>query len=201
MMRKFIRSLTLAALALGATAMTAQAQGAKSFGVLAGVDFASITGDDFTDTGSLTGFIGGFYFGIPAGKSVVVEIDALYAGKGASDNTSSLDIRSGYIEVPVLVRYNFKPEGGIFLLAGPAVGFNISCNITDGTNSLTCSDFADFQPQTTFGGVLGIGFQKNRFGLEGRYDFDFGDAFQFSDGDPIAGKNSVIEVMARVMIK
>ncbi len=192
-MHKFFRISTLAALALGATALTAQAQGTKSYGLLAGVDFATITGDDFSDTGSLTGFIGGLYLGIPAGNSVVVEVNALYAGKGATDDNSDAKISAGYIEIPVLVRYNFKPEGGIFLLAGPAVGFNISCKLSGGGGAdADCSDVG-LEDNTTFGGVVGIGFQKGRFGLEGRYDFDFGDAFK-----DVAGKNSVIEVMARV---
>ena len=52
------------------------------------------------------------------------------------------------------------------------------------------------RPTTTFGGVLGLGFQKNRFGLEGRYDFDFGDAF-----DEIAAKNNQWAILARIMIK
>jgi len=200
-MRKCFRISVLAALALSVSAMTAEAQGAKSFGILAGVDFTSLSGTDFDNTGSLTGFIGGLYLGIPAGKSAVIEIDALYAGKGASDNNSSFNIRTGYIEVPVLFRYNFKPEGGLFVLAGPAVGFNISCNISDGTNSFSCPDYAGFDAQTTFGGVLGLGFQKQRFGIEGRYDFDFGNAFKFTDGDPVNGKNAAWEILARIMVK
>ncbi len=44
--------------------------------------------------------------------------------------------------------------------------------------------------------MLGLGFQKNRFGLEGRYDFDFGDTF-----DEIAAKNNQWAILARIMIK
>ena len=198
-MRKFLRISALATLALGATALTAQAQSTKSFGLLAGVDFATINGNDFTDTGSLTGFVGGLYVGIPAGKSLVIEPEVLYAGKGATDNTSTtgLKLSSAYIEIPVLVRYNFKPEGGLFILAGPAVGFKASCNLKDDTDSISCSD-AGLDAQTTFGGVVGLGFQKNRFGLEGRYDFDFGDAFKDPTGTSLDAKNAVWEVLVRV---
>ncbi len=49
----------------------------------------------------------------------------------------------------------------------------------------------------TFGGVIGLGFQHEKFGLEGRYEFDFDDAFQ--GGDNI--KNAVWEILLRYSIK
>jgi hypothetical protein len=195
-MHKFFRVSSLAALALGAIALTAQAQGAKSFGVLAGVDFASISGSDFDGTGSKTGFMGGFYFAIPVAARMAIEPEVLYANKGATDDANSdLKLTNAYVEIPVLFKYNFNDAGGPYLLVGPTVGFSIDCSLHDSTDSVDCSDIG-LDTKTTFGGVVGLGYMKNRFGLEGRYDFDFGEAFDNSNG-----KNAAWAVLARIMIK
>lgn len=196
-MRKFLRISTLAALALGATALTAQAQGAKQFGLLAGVGFANMSGDDLdgVSTSTRTGFVGGFYFALPIAARMAIEPEVLYSMKGTKFDDFNFDLNNDYIEIPVLFKYNFNDAGGPYLLAGPAVGFSISCNETDGDTEISCSDDG-LSTTTTFGGVLGLGFQKNRFGLEGRYDFDFGDAF-----DEIAAKNNQWAILARIMIK
>lgn len=198
-MRKFFRTTTLAALALGATALTAQAQGTKQFGVLAGVDFASMTGDDLDGTSTRTGFIGGLYGSFGVSERFAVEVDALYASKGITDafgSGSDVTWASDYIEVPILGKYSFQNDGGIYLLGGGAVGFNISCNLSDDTTEVSCEDFGGIEDNTTFGIVLGAGFQKGRFGIEGRYDFDMGEAYKDIDA-----KNTAIEVLARIAIK
>ena len=196
-MRKFLRISTLAALALGATALTAQAQGAKQFGLLAGVGFANMSGDDLDglDLGTRTGFVGGLYFSLPVAARMAIEPEVLYSMKGTKFDDFDFDLNNDYIEIPVLFKYNFNDAGGPYLLAGPAVGFSISCNETDGTDEISCEDDG-LSTATTFGGVLGLGYMKNRFGLEGRYDFDFGDTF-----DEISAKNNQWAILARIMIK
>ena len=199
-MRKFIRLSALLAMALGTTALTAQAQGAKQFGILAGVGFATMSdGDDFDGLalGTRTGFVGGLYFSLPVAPRMAIEPEVLYSMKGTKleDFDPTIDVNNDYIEIPVLFKYNFNDTGGPYLLAGPAVGFSISCNLTDGTDEADCDELLS-NTTTTFGGVLGLGFQKNRFGLEGRYDFEFGDAFE-----DIAAKNSQWVILARILIK
>jgi len=201
-MTKFFRVTTLVALALSATALTAQAQGTKQFGVLAGVGFANMSGDDVDDAdpGSRTGFVGGLYFAFPVANSIAIEPEVLYAMKGSKFGVVDIDFNNDYIEVPVLVKYTFNPDGGPYLLAGPAVGFSMSCNESDGSDEISCED-AGLKTLTTFGGVLGIGFQKKRFGLEARYDFDFNDALELDDGTSLDVKNAVWEILARIAIK
>ena len=198
-MRKFIRISALSTLALALSTLTAQAQGAKQFGILAGVDFATMSGSDLdgADLSSRTGFVGGLYFSLPVAARVAVEPEVLYAMKGTKINDFGVALNHDYLEIPVLIKYNFNNDGGPYLLAGPAVGFSLSCNEQeiDGSLSVSCSD-AGLESNTTFGGVVGLGFQKNRFGLEGRYDFDFGDAFKDT-----SAKNNAWEILARIMIK
>jgi hypothetical protein len=186
--------VSLAALSIVAVSATASAQGTKQFGALAGVDFATMTGTDFNNTGSKTGFIGGFYASIGTGNaSLAFEPELLYANKGATDNNSTTKLGNNYLEIPVLVKYSFKPAGGVYLLLGPAVGFSLSCHVYDSSTSVNCNnDTIGLKPNTTFGGIIGLGFQKQRLGLEGRYDFDFGNTFQ-----NVNGKNSVWEILVR----
>jgi hypothetical protein len=207
-MTKILRISLLAGLALGATALTAEAQAAKTFGVVAGVGIASWTGSDaeggsFIDPSlgagslsksSLVGFTGGFYANIPVGTSLVFEPELLYAGKGVKYDASLTDpllgtlsgavnISMGYIEIPLLLRYNFQASGGPYLLLGPEVAFSISCSGSGsgdfGGSSTDCP--SNFENSVTFGGVGGLGFQRQKFGLEVRYDFDFGNALQEID--------------------
>jgi hypothetical protein len=194
-MRKLFRISAMTAVALGTIAFSAEAQRAKEVGILAGVASNSISGDDFDGTASRTGFRGGVYLTVPVGTSMAIEPEVLYAQKGINDENSDLHLNNGYIEVPVLFRYNFNPEGGPYILAGPAIGFSISCDLSDGDDSISCDDFGA-EPETAFSGVVGLGFQKKRFGLEARYDFDFGDSYKNS-----AGKNAAFEFLARIMIK
>jgi len=194
MIAKAFRVSALAALTLTAVAATASAQSTIRFGALAGVDFTNLTGDSVSSLSSKTGFAGGLYVGFPMGKSFVIEPEVLYVNKGAKDNsvspTQTLSIN--YIQIPVLARYNFNPDGGPFILLGPSVGFSTTCKFTSGAASADCTGLgADVQ--TTYSGIVGLGYQKGRFGLEGRYDFDFGDAFKNT-----SAKNTAWEILARI---
>ncbi len=194
MIAKVFRVSGLAALTLAAVAATASAQSTIRFGALAGVDFTNLTGDSVSGLSSKTGFAGGLYVGFPMGKSFVIEPEVLYVNKGAKDNsispTQTLSIN--YIQIPVLARYNFNPDGGPFILLGPSVGFSTTCKFTSGAASADCTGLgADVQ--TTYSGIVGLGYQKGRFGLEGRYDFDFGDAFKDT-----SAKNTAWEILARI---
>lgn len=212
-MRKFFRISTLAALALGAAAVTAQAQN-KTFGLLAGANFATINGSDISDgTGTRTGFVGGLFVGIPlSGGNWSIEPELLYSMQGATYDNSDFEgtYAVDYIKIPILVRWSANPAGkGIYVLAGPSVGFNVSCNDsgtykpTDTDYDGDCEDEDFIKPKTTFSGDIGIGYSTGRFGIEGRYSFDWGDAFEISgtgtalDGESLDAKNSVISVMLR----
>ncbi len=216
-MPKLFRISAFAALALGATALTAQAQ-EKSFGIIGGVTFATLSGSDAdggyivdpelgslaVNKGSRTGFAAGLFVDIPAGRALVFEPQALYVGKGVkytvSDGSTSVDatLALGYIDVPLLLRYNFETSGGVYFLLGPDVGFNISCSVSasGGGQSANSSCADGVTNGVTIGGIGGIGFQKGKIGIEGRYEFDFGAAIQDSNA-----KNAVWEILLRYVLK
>jgi len=214
-MHKFFRISALAGLALGATALTAQAQAAKTFGVVAGVDFATINGNDVSDgAGTRTGFQGGLFVGIPVGGgNWMIEPEVLYSMQGATyDNTAFTGTYAvDYIKIPILVKWSANPAGkGVYIMLGPTIGFNISCNDsgTDNTDNSsydgTCEVEDNFKALTTFSGDIGFGYTTGRFGIEGRYSFDWGNAFEITgtgitgvDGTSVDAKNSVISVLLR----
>jgi hypothetical protein len=207
-MRKLFRISTLAALALGAAAVTAQAQ-EKSFGLVAGANFATINGNDISDgTGTRTGFVGGLFFAIPVGGgNWAIEPEVLYSMQGATydneffDGTYAVD----YVRIPVLVKWTANPGGkGFYVMLGPSVGINVTCNDsgtykpTDSDYDGSCEDEDGIKAKTVFSGDLGAGYSFGQFGIEGRYGFDWGDAFEVADGgESIDAKNSVISVMLR----
>lgn len=177
------------------------------------------------EEGSLTGFLGGLYFAIPLGDGhYVIEPELLYEGKGAryaitadlptGTVTGDLDLDLHYVSVPVLLRYNFSTDQGPYLLAGLSANFNISCSgawsgdladVVSAAGEPTEPDCADLQTtsggelkaQTTIGTVVGAGFRAAKFGLEVRYDFDMGDAYQ----DVSGVKNEAWEILLRYSIK
>lgn len=226
-MRNSIRIAVVAGLALGAASVSAHAQ-AKTFGIVAGVSISNWTGSDAAggtiidpdlgtatvSTSSLVGFTGGFFVNIPMGTSLAFEPELLYAGKGMKYDVSLTDpilgsfsgdvsVSMGYIEVPLLVRYNFQSTGGPYLLLGPDVGFNLSCSLSGGgdfqASGTDCG--SDAATSVTFGGVGGLGFQRKNFGLEARYDFDFSNALQEVDGDQANVKNASWEILLRYQFK
>ncbi len=202
-MRKFFRVSALAALALGVTAMTAEAQREKQVGAVVGVDFTTFSGCSYSDntadncfisdnTTSKTGFVGGIFVGLPVGGgNTWIEPEVLYISKGAKyDNvdftgTETLD----YISVPVLFRWNSQPDGGFFFLVGPVINFNVSCsdsgtdNETNETYDEKCSDYEGISANTTVGGMVGLGYAKGHIGIEGRWMNDWGHAISYTDVD------------------
>lgn len=210
-MRRFLTVSALAALALGATAISAQAQ-KKSMGIVAGVDFATLNGSDISDgAGTRTGFQGGLFYAIPLGTAGwAIEPEALYSMQGATyDNTAFKGTYAvDYIKIPILVKWSKNPGGkGVYAMAGPTIGFNVSCN-DSGTDKASntsydgsCETEDNVSAKTTFSGDVGLGFSNGRFGLEGRYSWDWGDAFEIANGvgagTSLNAKNGVWSILVR----
>ena len=100
-----------------------------SFGIKAGLNLAkysikvSANGmSGSADSNNLTGFMGGFYATFKASEMFSIQPELLYSGQGGS--SSSGDLKLGYINVPLMLRYNATPN--FSLQAGPQLGFLIS---------------------------------------------------------------------------
>jgi len=190
-----VTGLAFAALAAIATSATAQEQ--VQAGFLAGASFSTLTGVDSFSVRSSTGFAGGFYVAIPVAKSLKVEPEILYINKGAGLEDTGVTLNLNYIEIPVLLRYQFTDNGGPFAYVGPYLGLNMACNTSVDTVSVSCGDQQDptIQPNTNVGGTIGVGFQRDTWGFDIRYDYAFGNAIKEEDG-----KNSTLMVLLRLAV-
>jgi Outer membrane protein beta-barrel domain len=168
--------IPLAVLLLVASGTTASAQG---FGVTAGANFADISGDDIegSDVDSRTAFVGGVFYEHKLGTSISIRPELLYSMKGGT-NTLAQDVtwQNDYIQVPVLLKYSFGSGATHpFILAGPAIAFNVNCKFTDGSDEASCDDIFgdDAVSSTDFSGILGLGVQWNALDINVRYDLGF----------------------------
>jgi hypothetical protein len=193
------RRTTLAGLSLAVVALTASpasAQKQAGVGLLGGADFTTLTGlDSNASVRSSTGLAGGLYMNFPVAKSLLIEPEVLYTNKGAGIEDTEITLNLNYIEIPVLLRYEFTPDNpGPFAYAGPYVGFNVKCNTTVDTLPTPCAD-QDVQAGTVFGGAIGVGFQRGTWGFDFRYEYDFSDAIKDEKG-----KNSAFIVLIRAAL-
>lgn len=194
----FRRCSLLAGLALLVAATPAAAQKkAPMFGFLAGADFTTITdGDPDLEYKTATGFAGGFFADIYVTDKVIIEPEFLYTNKGANFEGADPTVNLNYFEIPVLARYEFSPEGGPFAYAGPYVGFNVKCNAMVDTLGTPCEELPGSPaPNTVFGGAVGIGYQKDIWGFDIRYEYDFTSAIKDDDG-----KNTALMVLLRLVV-
>src|SRR4051812_48541638 len=146
-------SLVLAALVLAAAPMRAQsAVGVAShprFGVIGGVNFATITETESTDP--LTGVYAGLQLVLPRNDVISLQLEVAWSQRGVhapgSDSASGapLDVtlHNDYVEMPILIRLDSPLALGIhpigvlpFLVIGPSLGVSVRCTIertaTDG---------------------------------------------------------------------
>ncbi len=139
----------------------ANAERTMYVGVKGGVNIASVGGSDAPDnTSSLTGFMGGAFFGIDFTPQFGGRIEGLYVQKGAQADSASVGVKQklDYIEFPVLFVANLSSgdKGGFNLFAGPTFGFLASAKGESGGLSVDDKDaFKSFE----FGATVGVGAQ------------------------------------------
>jgi hypothetical protein len=171
-----------------------------SFGVLAGVNLAKVSGNDANGAKTRTGFAGGISVDVHVAPQLGLEIDGLYSQQGAKENLDGTDVtlHLDYIQVPVLLRYRFPTHTPVrpFIVLGPSVGFRVKCGLTAPNDSATCVDvFGENAKSVDVGGTVGagLGFKLGRqeLSLSARYNMGFTKVFQDSDS-----KNRVFSVLA-----
>src|SRR5690606_24203250 len=104
------------------------------FGVKGGVNFATITGDDFNDLDSRTSFNAGFVAEIPVTNRFSIQPEVFYSGQGFDireidqdnvfDNDQNIEYQLDYIQVPVLAKLYLVD--GLSIEVGPQFGFKVN---------------------------------------------------------------------------
>ncbi len=197
------RALLLSAIALstGAIVLPAHAQGLSPvaphpvFGAMAGLNFSKLGGDDVDDVSRRTAFIGGVYMDLQLGRpGLLLHPELLYSQKGTKTDLEELSdatLRLDYIEVPVLVRYEFPTSGSVrpFVSAGPSIGFQVKCDakgkVNGGDVTADC-DAMDVDNQSVdFSAIgdLGVQFRTGTrlITIGGRYTHGFSDVIKDVD--------------------
>lgn len=160
------------------------------FGLKAGVNFASLSGDDFENAESRTGFHAGGLVEIPFTDRFSVQPEIMYSQQGAKgdnffgEGTLKLD----YIQIPVLAKIYLAD--GFNLQIGPQVGFRMSENFElDSGDSEVDGDLEIEDNDIDFSLAGGLGYKfDNGFFIQARYNYALTEAFPDSDA-----KNSVIQ--------
>src|SRR6478672_12014440 len=183
----------------------AQRTGEMTFGVMAGVQFSTLSQDpEATEVeySHKTGLLAGAFLGIPLTGAVSIEPQALFSQKGAdvkgtgANSAKEGSIRINYIEVPVLLKLSFPGSMSSvtpFVFAGPAVAFKVSCKaegvILAITGDRDCEEtelFADVK-STDFSGTVGAGIKfgamSQVFILDARYTHGFTNIIDDSSGN------------------
>lgn len=198
-------SLVVGTVALAASlafAGAAQAQTPIHYGIVAGLNFASMDGDigDELDE-SRMGFMAGGAVEFGLGPAFSIRPEIVYTQKGAkvSDGDDEFRLKSSYVEVPVLAKYTIPMQGSVrpHLIAGPAVAFNTGCTleveIGGSEDSADCEDEGLEFKGVDFGMVFGAGVDIQAFSLGVRYELGLTDT---PDNDAISGKNKVLSIVA-----
>jgi hypothetical protein len=202
------RSIMIASalfLSVGATRVVAQEiVPHPSFGLLAGVDFSKITGDNDTGVKSRTGFVGGLSMKFHVPHHFFVETDALYSQEGAKidEGQDDLTLKLDYIRVPVQLGYHFSTHSPVhpFVSVGPSFGFKVGCKVSEGSDHANCDDAGFGVKSFDFAGVAsaGVGFRVGRqeLSIQGRFTKGFTNVAKNSDDNTGSEKNQNFAVLA-----
>ena len=157
-----------------------------TFGAKAGLNFASMVGDDAEGLDGRTSFHLGATAEIEISESFSIQPELLYSGQGFTadgDVTGKVD----YINLPVMAK--FYVADGFSIEAGPQIGFLASAKYeVDGDST----DIKDALKSTDFALNLGAGYKLDsglNFGL--RYSIGLTDV---PDGDSDGFKHSVVQL-------
>lgn len=126
--------LLAAALIIVADASHARAQAKvtprPTYGVLAGVNVSTLSGSSVEGASSRTGFIGGGFVTFHFGSGLGLEPEMLYSMQGAKTNGGDAALNLTYLQIPVLLRYDFSTRSTAhpFFVAGPSFGIRMGCS-------------------------------------------------------------------------
>jgi Outer membrane protein beta-barrel domain len=154
---------------LAACPVVAQVRG---FGVKAGVDVATepvTPADESTQRRWYTGLVAGAFYTQPLVSRFDMQVDALYAAKGARVRIAGLNqtIQIDYVEVPVLFRAH---AGRYYAAAGPSAAIRLRARARISfPGSIESVDIGNEVERADYGVAAGGGVDFRRFVFDVRY--------------------------------
>lgn len=176
-------------------------------GITAGVNIATLGGSDVDDADNLTGFMAGLSLVYPVSEIFAIQPELLYSTRGAKGSLGdglTGELKLAYIDIPVLARIPLgtNPAARPVLFAGPAISFNVGCDIegTDGsfTVKADCDDVEFDVKSVEFSLIGGAGLDFNNFGIFARYQHGLTSIDDSSD--PAKVYNRLFTIGARISI-
>jgi hypothetical protein len=195
-------------LLLGIVLTAPRPAAAQQFGILGGVNFAEVTGDDVDeDLDGSTGFLLGLFGRVGLGEIITFQPEVQYAQKGAQSETAVGDFEAelSYIDVPLFLSFGFP--NSFHALVAPRFSFEVSCEIDfDSTGGIDfegdCDeDDGEFDSRNSFlvGGTVGVGIDLPLGGLDvfldGRFDIDLE---SFAEDEDVDVKNRAFQIVGGV---
>jgi len=181
---------------------------AQNFGAKAGVNFASITGDETEDLDGRTSFFIGAVVEFEISDKFSFQPELLYSGQGAKSSYSSESgdvseesvVKLDYLNIPLMAKYYVSE--GFSIEAGPQVGFLLSAKneyeyTFDGDTESETEDIKEEVSSIDFGLNFGVGYKLDsglNFGA--RYNLGLSNLIDDTDEVDFKWNNSVIQISA-----
>ncbi len=192
-----MKKVCLVAIAAMFSLSSINAQDIK-FGAKAGVNFASISGDETDGFNSRTSLNVGAVVEISISEKFSFQPELLYTGKGASlkDSFDEISIEStiklDYLSLPLMAKY-YVTEG-LSLEAGPEVGFLLSAKAkAEGGGESGEIDIKDTFKGIDFGLNFGLGYKLDS-GLNFGARYNLGLANIIEESGDFSNQNGVIQL-------
>lgn len=163
-------------------AASAGAQG-LTYGVKGGVTFANLSEEGEADTVTFDmriGLIAGGFVTWPLGGRVALQPEVLFTEKGAKveQGGGTLTQQLDYLDVPLLIRYRLTGTDArhFSVFGGPAIGVKIRARSRASFGDTAIEDDVSDQVKGTDLSVVGgVGYQRGRASVEGRYAWGVSD--------------------------
>lgn len=164
-----------------------QAQSDFGFGVKAGLNVASLGGDEVYNYSAKPGFHAGVVLDVPFGDKISIQPEVLISLQG-SGGFFLEDLNFLYLNLPIMGKYNVWDE--LFIEAGPQIGFLLSNNL-DG-NAFGGGGAFDQTNSLDLGLAVGAGYRLNdNFYFQLRFSAGIINAIE-----DVTSKNRVFQVSA-----
>lgn len=151
------------------TAFTGIAQNKIKFGVKAGANFATWTGQQAQGIDLRPGFHAGGLMLVPLTSTLSIKPEIFFSSEGASMKPYRFAVN--YIRIPLLVEY--QHAGGFLLETGPQLGYELSAKRTGNNDD---ADIEGQLPKLEASWGLGAGYRhKSGAGFSLRYNFGISD--------------------------
>jgi hypothetical protein len=168
-----MKKITILVLTFALVFVTASsfAQGITAKGLLAGLNLASVSGDDMevdgVDPSSSMGFAGGAFLVFGFSDNLGFRPEVQYGQHGAKweEGGDKVTAKVDYLDIPLLLQFTVPTEGSIspFLIAGPYVAFNLSAKVVFDVEGMDLPDL-DIKDETKsldYGLIFGAGVAIN----------------------------------------